>query len=168
MIDFERGDITVIRAVIPGLEAGNYEDVLLMHRHQDHKRNPGVWELPGGQIGSDIEDPFAAVIEQILQKTGITVAFKVPALSMLERRVLEDTGGLYVAYAGVVRYVSGSLNLSPEHDFAKWQNPERPEGLSLAPQAESALTLYNNRLLGVIDLAGENAVAPADLVELVD
>ncbi len=149
------GEVTVVRGVLQNPKSE--DEVLLLHRHPQHTRHADRWELPGGQIYEYDEDRFASIQTAFRLKTGYEVKIINNALSHIQEYVMEDwkPPGLYIAYAGMARYVSGEFTLSDEHDDYMWADPrevlERPD-LKLTRQAKEAIGLHNDFTIGFTDL----------------
>ena len=64
--------ITVVAAVIR-----DETDQVLLCRRPDHKHMGGLWEFPGGKI-EDGESPATALIRELREELGLTVAIEHP------------------------------------------------------------------------------------------
>jgi len=158
---FERGAITVVRAVIADVKSSS-DTYLMLHRNSDHARHPDLWELPGGQIDPNSEDPYQSVEDEIEAKTGLAVRLDSRNFSCIEYRTMEDRtadeGRLYIAYAGVARCIGGSLKLNPEeHSDSRWALALNSSYQRTTPQADVTLALHRASLLGAVDVAGPYA-----------
>lgn len=168
MSEFPRGDITVVRAVLPKLDEDNR--ILLIRRAFSSNSNRGMFELPGGKVDpldatqaensgilSTEADLVAACIREVKEESGFNVRIASNNLSVVEKRIMQgglNEGKLYVALAGVARIISGELALSPEHIEAEWVDPANiPPKLTLTNQARATIHLYNNLELGITNLA---------------
>ena len=176
MRKFEVGDVTVVRAVIPNPNAAD-DSILLLRRRPDAFNNPGQWEIPGGKLKTGVvpapeHDALSGEriaryvvgnqlildggIREIEEETGYEVTISNNNISLIEHYEMEGGarhGGLYVAYAGVARYLGGELKISDEHTEAAWVTPiEAMKRHDVTVQTMSALSLHQDLKLGLFDL----------------
>lgn len=100
------------------------EKILLVQRAHDDKRNPGMWEFPGGKIDAN-EDLMNGVVREVFEETGLVVQAE-SAVGYIENELVPSgkyEGYLYVALFYAAQRLSGDLAISFEHADAIWENP---------------------------------------------
>ena len=99
--------------------------ILLVQRAHDDKRNPGMWEFPGGKIDAN-EDLTQGVVREIYEETGLMIQAE-SSVGHIEHELVASgryDGYLYVALFYAARRLSGELAISFEHADAVWEKPE--------------------------------------------
>jgi 8-oxo-dGTP diphosphatase len=113
--------------------------ILLVQRAHDDKRNPGMWEFPGGKIDAN-EDLMAGVVREVFEETGLVVRAD-SLVGYIENELVHSgkyEGYLYVALFYAAQRLSGDLAISFEHADAVWENPEDILSRNLTNESRSA------------------------------
>jgi 8-oxo-dGTP diphosphatase len=127
------------RIVTAVLRDGNR--ILLCRRSPQHRRNPGVWDLPGGHVEPG-ELPGAALARELREELGIGI--RAPSGAPAQ----EVHGDAFDMQIWLIEAWTGSpANVAPdEHDAIAWFTADALGELSLAH--ESFLAIFTKVLAG--------------------
>lgn len=136
--------VLVIRSIIKR-DTG---EVLIIRRSKEDSHLPGIWEFPGGKLDKG-QNLSTAQEEEVKQETGLNVE-TTQHLVRAEDYTIESgeyDGFPYIVLVGLSRLVGGELELSQEHDKAKWIMSEADlEGLDTKIEVNTVLPLFRNEL----------------------
>ena len=123
--------------------------ILLLQRSHDDRRNPMLWEFPGGKMDTG-EELTVGLTREIKEETGFVIETTSPIIHVESEfiRTGKYANRLYVALFHVAHILEGSLALSEEHEDACWEEPEAV--LSRDLTLESALAFRSFRSAGII------------------
>ncbi len=98
------------------------QQVLLVKRSNDDAHKPGVWEIPGGRLDSEDEDPYDGLKREVKEEVGLEIEIIHPL--QIDHFTRED-GQKITMLIFLCKYLSGSLNLSHEHSDVSWTPIEK-------------------------------------------
>ncbi|MBF0618571.1 MAG: NUDIX hydrolase [Candidatus Omnitrophica bacterium] len=114
--------------VLRGILFDDRGRVLLMRRHHQCLSWPKKWEFPGGKPDSG-EILSESLIREFREETGMEVVPERMAFSFEWER--EQDKVVYLIFK--VTRVSGSLQISEEHEEAGWFTPQEALQLDVSP-----------------------------------
>ena len=127
------------RIVTAVLRDGNR--ILLCRRSPQHRRNPGVWDLPGGHVEPG-ELPGAALARELREELGIGIR---PPSGAPAQEVHGDAFDMQIWL--IEAWTGSPANVAPdEHDAIAWFTADALGELSLAH--ESFLAIFTKVLAG--------------------
>jgi len=97
------------------------DEILILKRSDSDMHKPGVWETPGGSMDEEVF-PQEELQREIKEETNLDVIVKEPFNVFTFMR--DDTKEFKIGITFLCDYVSGELELSPEHEEYKWIQPE--------------------------------------------
>lgn len=100
-------------------------DTFLVCRRPDHKRHGGLWEFPGGKVGTD-ESDANAVGRELREELGITLLTAHPA----EFEIADPDSPFLIAFVPVVIQGEPACH---EHSELRWATAADLRALTLAP-----------------------------------
>ncbi len=122
------------------------EEILILHRTEERKYNPGKWELPGGKL-EEWDDLERAVEKEALEETGLYVKIISPDVFTDGKIVKHSayTGMLYLELVFESRLIGGKISLSSDHSEYKWVTPEDALDYDLSLESRKAIAYYLGR-----------------------
>ena len=123
--------------------------ILLVQRAHNDRRNPGLWEFPGGKIDAD-EDMMQGVVREVFEETGLMIHAPT-TVGHIESELVPSgryEGYLYIALFYAARRLSGDFVLSYEHADGIWEKPENVLRHELTQESRHAfVSLSGARLI---------------------
>lgn len=123
--------------------------ILAIQRSAQDRNNAGKWEAPGGKLDEGQE--LDGVLEREgMEETGLLLR-PVDTLAHCESKVISEgdsqyAGLPYVVLFGISRVAGGTLQLSSEHDDARWCAYFEFVKLPLTIETRRAATVLESRL----------------------
>ena len=103
-------------------------EVLLILRSDDAKKNPNTWEVPGGHVDPEDENYMAAAIREAKEEVGLDVT----GLKELETEEFHNRIKHYFVtdqYSGEIKIASNPETGITEHSEHKWVKLEELKDL---------------------------------------
>ncbi len=104
-------NVETVRVFLP---AGLGDEIRILRRKLDSKKNPGLWEVPGGQREAN-ETREQCVVRETQEETGLWI--KIGKLILLDERHVDDVDmlGTYIAWGCEGRAIDGVFIRGNEH-----------------------------------------------------
>lgn len=111
--------------------------ILVLQRSAGSSHDPGLWELPGGKMEYG-EVLTEALAREVTEETGVGVLVVGPILTWhFTKEPFWVTGVTFVC-----EYVDGEVELSSEHDDARWVEPAEALALPLSRSMGDQIEAY--------------------------
>lgn len=132
----------VYKLAVKGIIENKEGKILLLKRSCKHKKTPGVWDLPGGEV-ADNENFVRALNREILEETGL-MSYPKKLYGAVER----PNKKVCLVFVSSVFDIEPII-LSEEHDEFKWVNLLELIQTDITPKFRDILEQYLSKKGGV-------------------
>ncbi|MCI0619779.1 NUDIX domain-containing protein [Candidatus Wolfebacteria bacterium] len=120
---------------------------LLIRRSERDRRNPGLWECPGGKLdkGQELHRAFE---REVMEETGLLVE-PTEHMAYVDGYVVDKgpyEGMPYVSIFSIGKSIGGKLQLSEEHIDSAWVTSDEALDYDLTPETRKALIVLEKHL----------------------
>lgn len=142
--------IAPVLVAVRGIIKNNQGQYLFVQRSKDDRKDPSLWEFPGGKIDRGEYDPMHTLTDEISQETNIKIKILDQNPYCMSQRSIDRHNNVYHNFLRLSLYykcqaLTEDVTISFEHQNYKWAKPSEIKDQVVL--TDSTLGILNSKFI---------------------